>query len=138
MLNENHLFADIPVKALIENEGKILIMLGADDDHWQLPGGRVNEGENLEEALKREIKEELNLDIEPISVFGAFLFKSASGKNHIVLVYKCRVLNNLDEIKFNDGETKEIRWVSVSDFKSLKIRDGYRNELKKFFKPVYQ
>lgn len=133
-MNENHLFADIPVKALIENDGKILMMLGADDDHWQLPGGRVNEGEELRSALKREIKEELGLDIEPINIFDAFLFKSASGKNHVVIIYKCKVLNRLENIKFTDGETKEIHWISDDDIGNLKMRDGYKNVLNKFFK----
>lgn len=132
-MSENHLFADIPLKALIEKEGKILFVLGADDDNWQLPGGRVNEGEELEEAFKREILEELGLDVEPKSIFDAFLFKSASGKNHVVIIYKCEVLNGLGNIKFNDGEIKEIKWVGVKDFEEIKMRNGYRKVLRKFF-----
>ena len=132
-MNENHLFADIPVKALIEKDGKVLVMLGADDDHWQLPGGRVNDGELLEDALKREIKEELNLNIEPNGVLDAFIFKSVSGKAHVVIIYRCGVLNDISNMKFNDGETKEVRWISGKDIASLKMRDGYKEALVKYF-----
>lgn len=135
-MTENHLFADIPVKALIEKEGKILFVLSANDGNWQLPGGRVNEGEELETAFKREISEELELNVEPKSIFDAFLFKSASGKNHIVIIYKCEVLHGLEDVKFNDGEIKEIKWVGAKDLEEIKMREGYRKVLRKFFPPT--
>lgn len=132
-MTESHLFADISLKALIEKEGRVLFVLGADDDHWQLPGGRVNEGETLEEAFKREIMEELGLLVEPKSIFDAFLFKSPSGKNHAVIIYRCEVLNDLENMKLDDGEIKEIKWVGEEDLTSLKMRGEYRKSLRKFF-----
>ena len=54
----------ISVGGLIENdEGKILMMLSPDRG-WEIPGGQVEEGESLTDALKREIKEETGIDIE--------------------------------------------------------------------------
>lgn len=54
----------ISVGGLIENdEGKILMLLSPDRG-WEIPGGQVEEGESLTDALKREIKEETGIDIE--------------------------------------------------------------------------
>lgn len=55
------------VAAIIKKEDKIFITrrgYGEFIDMWEFPGGKIEEGESKEEALKREIKEELELDIE--------------------------------------------------------------------------
>lgn len=54
----------VTVSGLIENdEGKIL-MIKSPDRGWEIPGGQVEVGENLTQALKREVKEETGIDIE--------------------------------------------------------------------------
>jgi len=54
----------VSVGGLIENnEGKIL-MIKSPDRGWEIPGGQVEAGEALTDALKREIKEETGIDIE--------------------------------------------------------------------------
>jgi 8-oxo-dGTP diphosphatase len=54
----------VSVGGLIENsEGKIL-MVKSPDRGWEIPGGQVEEGESLTDALKREIKEETGIEIE--------------------------------------------------------------------------
>lgn len=57
------------VAAVIENEqGEFLCALRAHDmsipNKWEFPGGKVEDGENLQEALEREIQEELKCDIK--------------------------------------------------------------------------
>lgn len=54
----------VTVGGLIENhEGKILMLLSPDRG-WEIPGGQVENGESLTDALKREVKEETGIDIE--------------------------------------------------------------------------
>ena len=56
----------IRVAALLIENGKILFIAHKKDNavYWLLPGGGVKSGESLEEALKRELKEELNISIK--------------------------------------------------------------------------
>lgn len=130
-MNENHLIADIPVKAILEKDGKVLLTL----DHngmWELPGGRMNDGENIEQALKRELVEELGLNIKIERIVDAFNFTSDSGKNHIVIIYKCSA-DNLDELKIMDGEVKDLKWTGESELSNLPMRQ-YKDVLMKYFK----
>lgn len=62
------------VAAIIENEqNEILCALRSPEmtipNQWEFPGGKVEEGEDLQTALEREIKEELSCDIEAKEVF---------------------------------------------------------------------
>src|SRR3954468_16997701 len=56
------------VAAIIRNDGKILITQRRDDVHlarlWEFPGGKVEAGESLSAALRREIREELGIAIQ--------------------------------------------------------------------------
>ena len=55
------------VAAVIERKGKILICQRKTGRHalkWEFPGGKIERGENPEQALKRELKEELAIDAE--------------------------------------------------------------------------
>jgi ADP-ribose pyrophosphatase YjhB (NUDIX family) len=62
--------------AIIENEkGEILLVKRKFDPKkgfWDWPGGFINPGESLEDSLKREIKEELNVDIEILGIVGVY------------------------------------------------------------------
>lgn len=62
----------ISLKALIRNEkGEILVVKEIGRDWWDLPGGGMDHGENIESALARELKEEVNLE-------GAFTYRIIS------------------------------------------------------------
>ncbi|WP_404406215.1 (deoxy)nucleoside triphosphate pyrophosphohydrolase [Jeotgalibacillus malaysiensis] len=84
------------VAAVIENEkNEILCALRAQDmaipNMWEFPGGKVEEGENLQEALEREIAEELECEIkayhvinENIHEYDSFIIELISLKAELV------------------------------------------------------
>lgn len=57
------------VAAVIEREGKLLITRRPEGRHlsglWEFPGGKPEPGETLQDALRREIKEELGVEVRP-------------------------------------------------------------------------
>ena len=55
---------------ILNNENEILILKRSDDEMWNLPGGHIKEEESEEEAAKREVFEETNLDIENLKSIG--------------------------------------------------------------------
>ena len=75
-------------------EGKYLIVRRGPDQSgagfWEFPGGKVEPHESQEDALKREIKEELNLDIQ-IESFLTEILHDYPSKTIRLLVYLCSV-----------------------------------------------
>lgn len=54
---------NLVVRALIEVNGKLLLVKhSTDSDFWVLPGGRVDQGEDIKDALRRELIEELGIE----------------------------------------------------------------------------
>lgn len=76
---------------IVEIGGKILLMRRKrpdNSDKWLLPGGYVDEGEQIEHAAVREIREEVNLDIALDSLVGVF---SYPGWPPVIIVYSARL-----------------------------------------------
>ncbi|MGX1779008.1 NUDIX hydrolase [Nocardia brasiliensis] len=73
------------VGAVVAHDGKILLLQRPANDFmggiWELPSGKVDPGEALDDALIREVKEETGLDIDKIRKYlGEFDYQSGSGK----------------------------------------------------------
>lgn len=60
-----------PSVAVINTYGQILLVK-YQDHSWGIPGGLMDLGESVEECLRREAKEELNIDLGPLHLFGVF------------------------------------------------------------------
>lgn len=116
----------ITAKAIFENNGKILFV----KDHkgvWELPGGRIEKNEGQEQALKREIKEELGWDkIEIKDKIHTWSFKQ-----FLVFVYECKTHEY--DIQEHD-EYSEYKWVSIPEINDLNMRQGYKQSIKRFLK----
>ena len=70
--------------AIILKNNKVLIAQRAHDDKlagkWEFPGGKIEPGETPEECLKREIREELDVEIEVLDFFAESIYTYNSGK----------------------------------------------------------
>ncbi|VVB80149.1 NUDIX domain protein [uncultured archaeon] len=110
---------------VILKEGKILLNHDEKDDFWKIPGGTIEEGiENLEEACKREVKEEINGEIEIIRPLNpVMIWKNPQTKERmaITLIHYLAKLLNEEEIK-PCGEIKKVKWISISEIKARKYK----------------
>lgn len=80
----------IGVFALIfDDEGRILLGRRRDVDWWNLPGGGMEAGETVDEALRREAREETGLEVEVGQLVGVY---SKPQKQEVVLTFRCRVV----------------------------------------------
>lgn len=131
---ENHLIAQIAQKAIITNsENKVLITKDLNDLVWELPGGRLNVGETPEEGLKREILEEIGLEIKVGSPFMTGLRKNFEGYIRFLVVYLCELINPDQEIHLQKDEIGEYKWVGKEDWKNLPLYPEFQPILEKYF-----
>lgn len=108
--------AHIDKLALIEiQDRKILMVRSVGKDTWYIPGGKRDEGESDKEALLREIKEELGVDLIPESIsFYNEYEAQAHGKEVGVLVCaKCYKAKHLGDFKAS-SEIEEFDWFTHS------------------------
>jgi 8-oxo-dGTP diphosphatase len=88
------------VGALIFEDGRLLLVERAKEPlkgYWSLPGGIVEAGEKLEDAIRREVREETGLEVEPASMFEIFerIIPGAEGRpeyHYVLIDYLCRVV----------------------------------------------
>ncbi|HNY53923.1 MAG TPA: NUDIX domain-containing protein [Bacteroidales bacterium] len=72
--------------------------------HWDLIGGHVEEGETPEEALIREVKEEIDFDLKDYSFFKEYLCLEGDAYPNIKYIYSGRIVLPIEEIPLLEGE----------------------------------
>ncbi|NDD49108.1 MAG: 8-oxo-dGTP diphosphatase MutT [Alphaproteobacteria bacterium] len=108
--------------ALINEYGKVLINerpVGKDyAGYWEFPGGKVDEGETPEEAIIRELKEEINIDVTG-SCLAPLSFTEKQYDNYyvVVLLYVCRRWNG----HIMPMEEQELAWVNPKEINNFNL-----------------
>ena len=94
------------VAAVIVEDDKLLATQRGYGDFkgkWEFPGGKIEQGETHEEALVREIKEELNADIEVLMFLTTV--EHDYEKFHLTMhTYVCSLKNKIEMVKHGDDE----------------------------------
>src|SRR3989344_931787 len=123
---------DITVAGCIINSGKLLLIHHQKLDKWLPVGGHIDENETPDDALLREVKEEVGLDIEFVHYpsprrgnQNQFALPFYVNKHHITedhlhynLFYLCS--SKRTEIKIAEKELKGYRWVEEKDLRDLR------------------
>jgi len=107
--------------AIIEKDGKFLIGKRNKEPYkgdWTFPGGKIEGGETAEEAIVREVKEEMGVDFE-ITEFLGYLDEIHTEKGPCLsLWFKGNIKG---ELKPDIGEISEIKWKSIEEIKKIKL-----------------
>jgi 8-oxo-dGTP diphosphatase len=103
--------------------------------YWSLPGGLVEPGERLEDALKREIQEETNLLVEPVRLFEIFerIMRDVQGRTeyHYVLAdYVCRIVGG--KLRAGD-DVSQAEWARRSELGRYRLTEGTREVIERAF-----
>ena len=87
---------------------------------WEFPGGKVESGESAQDCVKRELREELSIEVERIGDIKSQVNRYDDGGHFdvtycFVLQFSGRPVNNAFE---------EIRWVTLAELRSMDILEG--------------
>lgn len=115
----------IAAHALILNENnKVLTLRRSEVNdykplYWDIPGGTVDVGETVENALEREIKEETSLIIKPIKPIYVYSNLDQVPKRQTAqIIYLCKYISG--EVVLNPEEHDEFKWVDYNELKNHK------------------
>ncbi|MDG1823109.1 MAG: NUDIX domain-containing protein [Flavobacteriaceae bacterium] len=115
------------VCGVIKNGDKYLITQRGDkmnEGKWEFPGGKVKENEHLYDSIKRELLEELELDVTPIRKITSYTFQ-----DYNLTFILCKP-HNISSIKLK--EHKNLSWIEKNDFQNYNFLEGDVYFIKKY------
>ena len=110
---------------IFDDDRRVLMIRTQKWSHlWGIPGGKIKWGERSEDALRRELKEETNLDIMDIRfvlVQDCIHSKEFYRDAHFLLLnYTCRAVGSAPPVTLND-EAQEFRWVTLAEAMAMDL-----------------
>lgn len=146
MNKQNQLLHEVVITAIIVKDGRYLITRRSPNKKrfpgmWTVPGGRLETKDYttlpkdtehywynvLEQVIKREVKEEVGLDMENIEYVTSLATVHADGAPSLVI--SCMADWKAGEIRLQEDETDQFAWVTLEEAKKYDLLDGIYDEL---------
>ena len=120
-------FATAVRAAISDSEGRCLLVRRSDVcthwvGRWEWPGGKVDEGETFDVALRREIMEETGLEVQLLSVLGAYGLDMA----HVRVAVLCLDARVTGGKLCLDEDHDDYAWVPAAEVPNRDLVDGLR------------
>jgi ADP-ribose pyrophosphatase YjhB (NUDIX family) len=120
----------VSVAAVItDDHGRALLIERRDNQRWEPPGGVLEVGESIQDGLRREVREETGLDVEPVTLTG--VYKNMT-RAIVALVFRCTTTGG--QLTLND-EVTAFRWATPTEVADLaaeayavRVLDALRDE----------
>lgn len=127
------------VAVIVDEEERVLLTrrsVPPFKDLWVMPGGKIDLGEPLLEALKREVREEVGIEVDVDDLIDVFEHVTPGEDNYhfVILYYLCRPLSC--RIVHNRDEVDEAAWVPAARLKEYRLAEGAGFILDKLFSSV--
>jgi 8-oxo-dGTP diphosphatase len=131
------------VKALLQHNDKFLLLKETmhHGDIWDLPGGKIEYGEEPTQALVREVREEVDISIQVLKSIGIWWFYSQNSKHQVIChTFLCKPASTfIIDMSKNpaDEHFSEFRWATIPeilDDPEIIVTDSLRSLLVEFNK----
>lgn len=113
---------------LINSEGRVLLLKN-ERNYWELPGGRIEAGEQPEETVKREIAEETGMEVTVKQLVDAYVYEVIQDRHVFIVTYQCH-FDEQQNIVISD-EHREFAWFDVEKLNNVRIGERYLNSIQK-------
>jgi len=131
------------VTAIVCNDANDLLLVHkTDNDLWALPGGGVDPGESVSQAVVREVKEETGFDVEVIELSGVYTnprhviaYDDGEVRQQFSLCFRARLIGGQ---KTTSSETSEVAFVAVGRLAEYNIHPSMRLRIDHGLRPLGQ
>ena len=124
------------VAVVKNNDGNVLLTKRAIPPYlgkWVMPGGKIDLGEPITAALKREVREEVGLEVHVEGLIDIYeIVPSDEHREHYVILYYL-ASHKSGDLAPNAGEISEVVWANRETASNMDIPDGTRYILSKVF-----
>lgn len=127
----------ISIKGIVIIDGKVWLRKN-ERDFWEIPGGKLDKGEQPETTVVRELKEELGIETKVRDILQAHLFRveDSIDESHGVLVvtYACDYIRTVGELEIeSEGGEVSFGKFTQQEVETLNIPTFYKKALEKAF-----
>ncbi|UBU13993.1 NUDIX hydrolase [Nonomuraea gerenzanensis] len=100
---------------IVDDQDRALLIQRRDNSHWEAPGGVLELDEDIVSGLRREVREETGLEVEPELLTG--VYKNMK-RGIIALVFRCRAIGG--SLTVTD-ESRAFRWMAADEVRALAV-----------------
>ncbi len=125
---------------VFDESQKLLLQRRADGGLWGIPGGCMELGETLEEAARREVKEETNLEVGAMTLFGVFsgeelCYECPNGDQveAVCIVYQTEDVSG--DLETDNSETLELRFFTREELEIVELTRTNKHIIRRLLNP---
>ena len=112
----------ISIKGVLLVGGKVVLVRNGRDE-WELPGGRAGAGETHQQALVREFREELSIDVEPLGFVDQYEFEVMPSRQVQIVTYGCRLCGEFKPALSEEHTAFGLH--ALSELERIRLPAGY-------------
>jgi ADP-ribose pyrophosphatase YjhB (NUDIX family) len=128
----------VAVTAVVTNDqDELLLQKRTDNDLWGLPGGAMNIGESIAQAVIREVREETSLEVEPTGIVGIYsdpghviAYADGEVRQEFSICFTARTVGG--QLAVGDQESTEVRFVRSNDVDQFPMGKSTRLRIQHF------
>jgi 8-oxo-dGTP pyrophosphatase MutT (NUDIX family) len=120
-----HLFP-VSVKGVVVRDGRVLLLRN-ERDEWELPGGKLDLGEEPPACVAREIMEEVGWQVTLGPLLDAWKYHIRDGVDVLVVTYGCRAGTDTDPVLSH--EHREVGLFTEDEAAALPMPEGYKKSM---------
>jgi ADP-ribose pyrophosphatase YjhB (NUDIX family) len=113
-----------------DDQGRILLQRRSDNARWALPGGVMDIGESIGQAIVREVREETGFEVEPKDIVGVysdpghvFAYDDGEVRQQFSVCFVCRIVGGELQVS---KESSEVAFFSPEDIEGLEMHESIR------------
>ena len=120
----------VSVKGVLVCNGQVLLLKN-ERDEWELPGGKLEPGEQPVDCVAREISEETGLSVITGPILDAWQYHICPGRDVLIVTYGCQPKSG--QSPSLSSEHKEMGFFTLAEVGDLTIPAGYQRSIQAWF-----